>query len=178
MSHVLHACYIAVNSVQRAQRRRFWVPGRPTSAIHDQQGERYDERCRDQQARCDVTALWNVGRSCVSRIGKLSKPIALGQIASIELLDIALERLNEQVARVAVGAFVSLQFRETPDQQVAVVDVSQRVLRLLEHLNRVAALAQAGRVRDFERIAKLLRSDPDGVDAFGEIYAARTMATA
>src|SRR5216117_4148773 len=98
MSRVLRACYIVVKSVQRAQRHRCGVSGGPASAVEDQQRDRYDERRRDEHGGCEVTAFWKVGRRRTNRIRELAKPIALGEIASMELLDIALERLNEQVA--------------------------------------------------------------------------------
>src|SRR5438128_1157611 len=105
MSRVLRACYIVVKSVQRAERHRFGVRGGPASAVEDQQRDRYDERRRDQQGGCEMAAFRNPGRGRFSRIGELSKPIALRQIASMKFLDIALERLDEQVACAAVGAF-------------------------------------------------------------------------
>ena len=143
--------------------------------MEKQQRERHDECRRDEEAGWEVAAIWKPRGGGVSRIGELAKAIALREIASMKLLDVAFERINEQVARVAVGAFDTIQFGEVFDQQVAVVDVSQCILRLFEKLNRVAEVAQAGRVGDFERIAKLLRSNPNGVDAFGKIDAARAI---
>jgi len=87
------------------------------------------------------------------------------------------DELLDEPDVIGIDRHARLRFlRKIINQNLAIVQIAQRVLRLLEVPQRlVHCRTGAGCARDFEHVSQFFDGDPRGVDAIRKVHAGRVM---